>query len=326
MPALPFHHAIDRSLVNTNGGPPPLLLLLHGSGDNEHGLLDVGRSLAPACGGALIVSLRAPLPRFGGFCWFEGTSAAPAPDAQRSIGDATDKLLQLLCDAPSTFGTDPSRAFLFAHSQGATVGWALTLSSWPRADLLRGAVLHAGRLFPELVQPHSPLGQRVATKEALSARQPFCAHGQADQTTPVAHARQNRRYCEQLDVPHTYHEHGGGHNEIGAVLSQASAYLRELSAPSAADCASASASPHVGVTQRPSHGSVTFAAGDGVRLQLLRSQPHLNGRYARVLGKDEPSGRYMIKLGDGGPSIKVRPECIVHTIDEEGEEGYEHMY
>ena len=40
----------------------------------------------------------------------------------------------------------------------------------------------------------------------------------------------------------------------------------------------------------------------------------------------QASGRYMIKLGDGGPSIKVRPECIVHTIDEEGEEGYEQLY
>ena len=35
----------------------------------------------------------------------------------------------------------------------------------------------------------------------------------------------------------------------------------------------------------------------------------------------------MIKLGGAdGRSIKVRPECIVHTLDEDGEEGYEQLY
>jgi phospholipase/carboxylesterase len=117
--AIPFAHAIDRSCVAAaTSPPPPLLLLLHGSGDNEHGLLDVGRALAPSCGGALILSLRGPKARGPfGYCWFEGTSASPAPDAEDSIGSAADAVLHLLASAPEALGTDPERAYLFGHSR-----------------------------------------------------------------------------------------------------------------------------------------------------------------------------------------------------------------
>ena len=55
--------------------PPPLLILAHGSGDNERGLLGLGDLLAPALGGAVVVGLRGTIefPGFGdAFCWFEG--------------------------------------------------------------------------------------------------------------------------------------------------------------------------------------------------------------------------------------------------------------
>jgi predicted esterase len=138
--------------------------------------LDVGRLLAPACGNALILSLRGPKPRGpGGFCWFEGSSASPAPDAEASISWAADQaqaaldvkviltppyifhwrfsmdniqggvrmplismpinqVQHLLEHAPSELGTDPARAYLFGHSQGAAVAWAVALSEWPRPD------------------------------------------------------------------------------------------------------------------------------------------------------------------------------------------------
>ena len=54
--------------------------------------------------------------RFG-YCWFEGSSAFPAPDAEDSIGSAADAVLHLLASAPEALGTDPERAYLFGHSR-----------------------------------------------------------------------------------------------------------------------------------------------------------------------------------------------------------------
>lgn len=86
---------------------PGLLLLLHGSGDNEHGLLEFGKLIAPS--GYTVVSLRAPVFLGGGYtdaggavhegayAWFEGASARPAPIALEStIGNSCDSIFQFI--------------------------------------------------------------------------------------------------------------------------------------------------------------------------------------------------------------------------------------
>lgn len=86
---------------------PGLLLLLHGSGDNEHGLLEFGKCIAPS--GYTVVSLRAPVFLGGGYtdaggavhegayAWFEGASARPAPIALEStIGNSCDSIFQFI--------------------------------------------------------------------------------------------------------------------------------------------------------------------------------------------------------------------------------------
>ena len=238
--AIPFHHAIDRQFASNSAGLPPLLVLLHGSGDDEYGLLDVGRILAPACGGAVILSLRGPKPRGPGFCWFEGTSASPAADAEASIDWAADQVQHLLQHVPTELGTDPVRAYLFGHSQGASVAWAVALSKWPRPDLLFGMACNSGRLFPGLAQPSrasdaadvqdsiqvgqasssaSVLSQRVAAADALAQRHVLSAHGRADMITPVVHGQQNADFCRALGVANTYHEHDEGHNDLRQPLA-----------------------------------------------------------------------------------------------------------
>lgn len=227
--AIPFHHAIERKF--SGAVLPPLLILLHGSGDNEHGLLDVGHYLAPACGNAVILSLRGPRSRGPGFCWFEGSSASPAADAEESIGWAADQVLHLLENAPSELGTDPSRTYLFGHSQGASISWAVGLSKWSRPDLVRGIACNSGRLFPALAQPTSALGQRVASAAELAQRHVLSAHGQDDMITPVVHGQQNGQICEALGLRNSYHEHDEGHNDLQKPLVHV---LRHFAAVAAA--------------------------------------------------------------------------------------------
>ena len=227
--AIPFDHALDRSYVNA-GQEPPLLVLLHGSGDDENGLLDVGRALATSCGGALILSLRGPKPRgVFGYCWFEGSSASPAPDAEASIASAAAGVLHLLQHAPVALGSDPKRAYLFGHSQGASVAWAVSLMEWSRRDLLCAIMCNSGRLFPGLTQPSTDLGQRVAPRAVLAERHVLSAHGLQDMITPVQIGRQNGEFCQTLGLPNTYHEHDEGHNDLQQPLTHVVRHFEAIS-------------------------------------------------------------------------------------------------
>ena len=99
----------------SGGAAPALLLLLHGMGDNEGGLLPLG-GLAPE--GTVVASLRAPLQApFGGFRWFEGYSAEPEPVAlERTIAASTDAVFEFIESAPSTLGTNPEKVYVLGFS------------------------------------------------------------------------------------------------------------------------------------------------------------------------------------------------------------------
>jgi len=163
--AASLHHVFVPAKTNASERPPPLVVLLHGTGADEHDLLDAGEELQRAFGGELAVaSLRAPLGLgYGGFAWFEGYSFAPERRAlehtvrgaaQRSantcvtsahdlfsLADSASRVIAFLEAAPATLGTDPERQALFCFSQGATIGWTVSTSVWPRPGLLKGACL-----------------------------------------------------------------------------------------------------------------------------------------------------------------------------------------
>ena len=173
------------------GTLPGLLLLLHGSGDDEFGLLPLGVALAPA--GFQVVSLRAPLPRsWGGFCWFEGMSAEPEKQALEStIARSCDSVFEFVQQAPEKFGTDPSRVFLLGFSQGATTVWTALMSRWPRERLITGAIAISGRLMPDLMQEGRPLNGRLAGAAQLRGVPVFASHGRLDGITPFQIGREN---------------------------------------------------------------------------------------------------------------------------------------
>ena len=174
------------------GAAPALLLLLHGTGDTEDGLLPLA-TLAPE--GTVVASLRAPLSApYGGYRWFEGYSSAPEPRAlESSIAAATDMLFDFIEAAPEALGTDPARVYLLGWSQGATIAWSALLSKWPRPSFIAGALALSGRLMPELLQPSTPLGQRAAPREQLRGVPVLATHGGQDMVTPVSYGQANAR-------------------------------------------------------------------------------------------------------------------------------------
>src|SRR6185437_8113409 len=86
---------------------PPLLVLLHGLGADEHDLLGLASGLDPRLH---VLSLRAPHETTsGGYAWFPIDFL---PDGRRLIGDrealeARDTLMKALASLPSQLGIEP---------------------------------------------------------------------------------------------------------------------------------------------------------------------------------------------------------------------------
>jgi phospholipase/carboxylesterase len=217
-----MRHAVRAVTTGSYGAAPALLLLLHGTGDNEHGLLGAIGQLAPP--DAIVVSLRGPLHApFGGFRWFEGYSSAPEQIAlDKTVGSSSNAVLAFIEEAPAKFGIDPERVFLLGFSQGATLVWTTLLSRWSRPGLIAGGLALSGRIFPELMQPGTPLHARLGDPSQLRDVPVFASHGVQDSVTPVAIGRSNEQLLRTWapDADLIYKEDPAADHEISTAVAE----------------------------------------------------------------------------------------------------------
>ncbi len=186
--SLGFEHVFEP------GGSDWTLLLLHGTGGDEHDLVPLGRRLAPR---AALLSprgnvLEAGMPRF-----FRRLAVGrlDIPD----LLARTDELSEFVSAAAGAYGLNPGRIVALGFSNGANIAVSLLLR---HADLLRGAAL----LRPMLPYEPDELPQLGQTDVLIAA-------GESD---PYSSADQTRRLAEVLgeggaDVK-VHVEPGAGHN------------------------------------------------------------------------------------------------------------------
>jgi len=186
------------------------LLLLHGTGGDEHDLVPLGRQLAPQ---AALLSprgkvLEAGMPRF-----FRRLAIG-----QLDIPDLlvrTDELSAFVSAAAQAYDRDPARIAAVGFSNGANVAVSLLL----RHPQLLGA---AGLLRPML--PYEPEGdlQLDGTRVLVSA-------GEGD---PYSSPQQTRRLAEVLNgagaTVSVHLEPGAGHNLGPGDLRALERFVAEL--------------------------------------------------------------------------------------------------
>src|SRR5262245_58079922 len=180
-------HLVQRPSAASD--TPPLLILLHGYGSNEHDLFGLAPYLDPRF---LILSLRAPYELMqGGYAWFEigWTADGIVIDGQQA--EASRRLIvDLIPAAVATYRADPARVYLLGFSQGAILSAAATLT---RPDLVAGAVLMSGRV-PDEVR------SLIAPPEQLDGKPFLVVHGVADTVLPIQNGRACRAILERLPV------------------------------------------------------------------------------------------------------------------------------
>jgi len=196
-------------------GQPPILVLLHGLGADEHDLMGLAPELDPRL---LIVCIQAPLEYGnGGYAWFDvqwdadGIKVAP----EQALA-SRDLLIDTLRSLPEALGVEPCKVLLGGFSQGAMMSLGVALSE---PDLISGVLLMSGRILPEFV-PEEVL---EATREL-----PFCVqHGTNDGVLSVQGSRQIRDLLEKSGCAVTYKEYPMAHEISSRSLADARDWISE---------------------------------------------------------------------------------------------------
>ncbi|HEY1012131.1 MAG TPA: alpha/beta hydrolase [Herpetosiphonaceae bacterium] len=158
------------------GGDGATLLLLHGTGGDEHDLIDVGRMLRP---GAALLSPRGKVLEQGMPRFFR--RLAEGVFDLEDLAARTHELADFIAAACAAYGRDPGRVFAAGFSNGANIAASLLLL---RPGVLKGAALF--RPMVPLVPEQQP---------SLAGTPVFIGAGQFDQLVP---RRESERLAELL--------------------------------------------------------------------------------------------------------------------------------
>ncbi len=212
MKKLPLVYLVRQPGVEAD--TPPLLLLLHGVGSNEHDLFGLAPFLDKRF---LIISVRAPNTLGpGSYAWFEVNFTPQGPVIKPEQAVASHKMLiTFLKEAITAYNADPKQVYLMGFSQGAIMSASIALI---QPELVAGAVLMSGRIPPE-IRTH------IASHERLSGLPLLVVHGTADMVLPIRYGRDSRELLSSLPVQLTYHEYPMGHEVSQESLSDVTTWL-----------------------------------------------------------------------------------------------------
>jgi phospholipase/carboxylesterase len=193
-------------------GLPPLVVMLHGIGADEHDLVGLAPALDPR---VTVVSLRAPRAYHTGFSWFDidfrpGGQIVPNLDqARASLRD----LVAYLGGAAARHRTYPRRVFLLGFSQGAMMSLGV-LHTQP--SLLAGVVALSGRF------PGETFGTPAGSMRDIPV---FVGHGTYDDVLAIDNGRKVRDALTPQVNDLTYREYPVGHGISDAEMQDIAAWL-----------------------------------------------------------------------------------------------------
>lgn len=162
----------------TDPSAPPVLLL-HGTGGNEHDLLALGQSLAP---GSALLSPRGPVSEHGANRFFARLAEGRFDPAE--VTARTHQLADFVRDAAARHELDLTHLVAIGFSNGANV--AATLLQ------LRPEILGGGGV---LLRPMVVLDQAAASA-TLTGRRVLLLNGTQDPIVPPDHPPRLRRLLE----------------------------------------------------------------------------------------------------------------------------------
>jgi len=190
-----------------DGCAAPTLLLLHGTGGDEHDLLPLGRALVPD---AALLSARGKVLEHGLPRFFR--RLAEGVFDEEDVIRRADELALFVARAADVYGFDPARIVAAGYSNGANIAAAVLL--------LHPRTLAGAALFHAMV-PLEP----VALPD-LTGRPVFLAAGSADPIVPAAGTERLVALLRAAGADVTLHWERNGHSLIPAEVRAAQEWLR----------------------------------------------------------------------------------------------------
>lgn len=203
--ALSYQHLFEPG---TDAAAPPMLLL-HGTGGNEHDLVELARRLAP---GSALLSPRGDVLEHGAPRFFRrfAEGVFDLDDVRRR----THALADFVAAAGRQYGFEPRHLVAFGYSNGANIAASLLLL---RPEVLAAAVLL--RAMVVLDQP-APAG-------SLTGRRVFLANGAEDPIVPADHPPRLAALLRAGGADVTLHTSPAGHGLTAGDLAAAAAFLKK---------------------------------------------------------------------------------------------------
>jgi phospholipase/carboxylesterase len=201
-PDLGFVHRFEAGARDDG----PTLLLLHGTGGDEHDLVPLGRALAPD---AALLSPRGQVLENGMPRFFRRLAEGvfDIPDLVRR----TEDLATFVGRATAHYGLHPRRVVAVGFSNGANVAASVLL--------MRPGVLRAAALFRAMV----PLDPDV--RPDLHGTSVFLAAGRADPIVPAGNTERLADILAAAGADVTLRWNPGGHGLTPGDVSQAKGWL-----------------------------------------------------------------------------------------------------
>ncbi|MDW8426636.1 MAG: alpha/beta hydrolase [Meiothermus sp.] len=188
------------------GASASTLLLLHGTGGNEHDLVPLAAQLAP---GANLLSPRGRVLENGAPRFFRRLAMGVFDETDLKA-QAAD-LARFVRDAAQRYGLDAQRVYALGYSNGANMAAALMLL-YP--EVLAGAVL---------LRPMLPL--EVEPLPDLSGKAAFLAAGTHDPWSPTARVQALADYLKKAGAEVQLRWQAGGHPLYAEELAAAQEWL-----------------------------------------------------------------------------------------------------
>jgi len=200
---LAYVHAFEPGEI---ASAPPVLLL-HGTGGDEHNLLPLGRTLSP---GSAFLSPRGPVNEQGAARFFARISSGifdPSEVARR-----THELADFISEASRKYQLDLNRLVAVGISNGANIAATLLL--------LRPVVLHAAVLFRPMVVLDQP-----APAHSLEGKRVLIASGAHDPIVPADHPHRLAAHLRAGGADVTLKTYAAAHNLTREEIADAQTWI-----------------------------------------------------------------------------------------------------